>query len=436
MRSFFARSTRCLGLGLLGSLLGLLATISCGEKNKGTPSGQAAACGVLSCGASCQNDQGCGLGLFCGTEGKCTAECLANGNQCSSGQTCSSSGRCTVTPMLDIPGLGGPSGGGAAGTGSAGGGQMMGCVTAEVKFEKQIPTVVLLVDQSGSMDQTFSGDSTNNDAERRWNILRTALMDPASGIISRLQAEVRFGLALYTGPMGTGNGDRTPAGTTCPLLTEVPVGLNNFPNILPVYKENDWASETPTGESVAKVAENLIAVTEPGQKVIVLATDGEPDTCAEPNPQNGQAASITAVQNAFNQGITTFVISVGNDVGEMHLRNVANAGQGLPIDDPGQRFYRANSQVELESAFNTIINGVRTCVFALSGQVQPGFEAQGKVLLNTNQLPYLGADGWVLEDSGRRVRIQGSACETIKSAQAPVIDISFPCGGFTPAIIR
>ena len=32
----------------------------------------------------------------------------------------------------------------------------------------------------------------------------------------------------------------------------------------------------------------------PGDKVIVLATDGEPDTCAEPNPQNGQGVAVAA----------------------------------------------------------------------------------------------------------------------------------------------
>ena len=28
---------------------------------------------------------------------------------------------------------------------------------------------------------------------------------------------------------------------------------------------------------------------------VILATDGEPDTCAEPNPQNGQPEAIAAI---------------------------------------------------------------------------------------------------------------------------------------------
>jgi hypothetical protein len=392
--------------------------------------GGQAACVGEACGRACQGEAACGAGFYCGPQGTCTRECVQGSATCGSGKVCTATGRCVPNQVIDI-------GGGAAGGSGLplpGTGGAQGCIKEELTFERQTPTVVLLVDQSGSMDQTFAGGSTNNDALRRWNILRTALMDPQTGIVARMADSIRFGLTLYTGPFGVGNQRRTPSGEPCPRLTSVVPALGNHAAILESYKENDWDGETPTGESVQAVAAELEAFAEPGPKIIVLATDGEPDTCAVPNPQNGQQASIDAVQEAYGKGIQTFVISVGSDVGEQHLRNVANAGQGLPIDDPGTRFYLANSQSELESAFNSIVVGVRSCVLQLNGEVQAGFEAQGTVTLEGTNLAYMGADGWVLGPDRKSVVLQGASCQLIKEAPAPRLAVDFPCGGFVPVV--
>jgi hypothetical protein len=304
-----------------------------------------------------------------------------------------------------------------------------GCVEDEVKFTAAIPTVVMLIDQSGSMNQQFGNGA-------RWNVLRDALIDKNTGIISTLESQVRFGLALYTSDNGF---DSDTAPKTCPIITQVAPGTDNYAAIAAKYLPDDWQGDTPTGESIDAAVKILDGVSEDGPKAIVLATDGEPDSCADPNPGDAmgldaaRALSVTAVQNAFKKQITTYVISVGNQVGQEHLRAVANAGQGLAVDvDATNRFYLANNQADLATAFDTIINGVRSCVFALNGAVPDNRVVSGSVLLDGMGLLYGDKDGWRMNGPSE-VELQGKACAVIKSGNHD-LKIKFPCGAFIPTI--
>lgn len=383
------------------------------------PTGPSGSCDGGSCATaqSCRADGECASGRYCSADGECRSDCVQGGTTCGQGEACSDRGRC-VPMHIDVD----------AGSGADGGTQMGdACVELEVKFEPAIPNVVLLVDQSGSMDADLGGDGP------RWNVLRDALLNSTDGIVTTLEDKVRFGLALYTGPEGVGPNRRDPSGETCPLLTQVDVALNNRLAIATEYKPNDWKWETPTGESVDIVAAKLAEMDDEGPKVIVLATDGEPDTCAEPNPQRGQEASIDAVERAHQSGITTFVISVGNDVGEEHLRQVANAGQGLAIDvDQQVRYHLANNASELAAAFDDIVNGVRSCELSLNGVVNEADAATGRVALDGAELVYQAADGWRL-NSPTELELTGAACETIKRGDHE-LDISFPCGVIVPRV--
>ena len=59
----------------------------------------------------------------------------------------------------------------------------------------------------------------------------------------------------------------------------VSIALDNHAAIDAVYGNNNPQDETPTGESIDAVAGQLAAFEENGPKIIILATDGEPDTC-------------------------------------------------------------------------------------------------------------------------------------------------------------
>jgi len=402
------------------SLLGILAAAGC----KGTSSeSRISPCeSALVCGAPCSMFVTCAGGQYCNAKNVCTADCTLSDGNCGSGRTCNSSGRCITGGGLDPdPG---------PGDGDAGPDEVPdGCVKDEVTFVAQVPTVLMLIDQSGSMDRQFGNGA-------RWNVLRDALVDKSTGIISTLSSQVRFGLALYTSENGFG-GD--PPTKTCPIITPVAPAKDNYAAIAAKYLPDNWKGDTPTGESIDQAVKILDGVKEDGPKVIVLATDGEPDSCADPNPGDdkgldaARALSVSAVQNAFKKQITTYVISVGNEVGQGHLRAVANAGQGLAVDvDATNRFYLANNQAELATAFGTIINGVRSCAFSLNGTVPDDRKSSGSVRLDGNGLLYGDQDGWVLT-APSVLELQGKACTAIKSGNHE-LKIDFPCGVLIPIV--
>ncbi len=285
------------------------------------------------------------------------------------------------------------------------------CADVNVLVNGLTPTVQLVIDQSGSMTDNFGGQD-------RWDAVYSTLMEQG-GIVERLQNDVRFGLSLYTSFDGN-------SGPTCPILTGVPPALGNFSAIDAEYRPARPEEDTPTGEAIDAVVAQLREFTEPGPKIIILGTDGEPDSCAEPDPQNGQGIAVQAAQRAFDAGIRTFVISVGDDVGAEHLQDMANAGVGLdPNGTENAEFYVALNADDLASAFDQIVGGVQGCVFTLQGEVDPAKGSQGLVKLDGEDLEN-GVD-WILID-GKTFEIIGARCDELQDGNPHQVSAVFPCG--------
>ena len=286
------------------------------------------------------------------------------------------------------------------------------CANVEVDTSPVTPTVVLLIDQSGSMNDNFGG-------QQRWVVLQDTLFDPATGIVKALEDEVRFGLALYSSMEGNFGGE-------CPMITEVQPAFGNHATLAATFAAASPLDETPTGESLDEVAEQLALFPEEGPKIILLATDGDPDTCAVPNPQMGQPESIAAAQAAFDMGIRTFVISVGDDVADAHLQELANAGVGLPPQGPDNApFYKTLNADELVSAFEAVTSGFIGCEFTLEGIVDLDLVCEGEVLLDGE--PLVCNEDWVLLDEST-LQILGEACATLADGELHTLDASWPCG--------
>ena len=290
------------------------------------------------------------------------------------------------------------------------------CADADVKFEAQTPTVLLLIDQSGSMTENFGGTD-------RWDAVYDALLDQDDGLVPDLEDKIRFGMALYTSFDGNEGGE-------CPVITATTPALNNYAAIEASYEAAKPEDETPTGDSIAAVTPTLVMDPSPGNKVIVLATDGEPDTCAEPNPQNGQQASVDAAAAAFAQGVRLYVISVGAEVSDEHLQDVANAGVGVGQGDPNAPFYKANDADALAAAFAEIVEGVRDCKLDVDGKVAEGGEAECVVSVNGEPVPYGTDDGWQLNNPSE-IELVGGSCDAIQDGDVAV-SIKCACGVVTP----
>lgn len=298
------------------------------------------------------------------------------------------------------------------------------CARVEVALTEETPTVMLLIDRSGSMTQTFGTTD-------RWSATFDTLMNPTSGVVKQLEAQVRFGIALYTsldGSSGTEGLEGEAAGT-CPMLAKTEPALNAFATIQSLYGSKSPQDDTPTGAAITKVAQELAARSEIGPKIIVLATDGLPDSCANPDPAEDSAEataareeSVGAARSAFLAGIRTYVISVGPEVTQSHLQDLANAGAGLMGGTQNAAFYRALSPQELVSAFDQIIGDVRSCTFTLDGEVDPNRSQDGKVTLDGREL---GPQEWSLTGTST-IEILGSACEELLSG-THVVRADFAC---------
>jgi hypothetical protein len=366
-------------------------------------------------------DLDCQDGTFC-FNGVCSAQCTAE-EGCGEGSTCNARGRC-------VPDMGT---GGTSGTGGT-----TGCQSVQVTPTRSIPNVMFLVDQSGTMKDPFPGTGEN-----RWQAAHSAV----NAIVSDpLDDIVRFGLTTYT----SRNGNQYPS---CPRLpTQIDFDLNNSStfgtdSIYPYLYPSADGEDTPTGDSINALVGLIQADPPPndGPTIIVLATDGLPDSCECPDgfpPDSGdeyceseatdpKVEAFKAAAAAHAQGIDVFVLWVGdldddpNDPTRSHMQDVANAG----INGTGT-VYVGDEPTSLSGAFQSIISDSISCEV----QIDKPFEDKEKACndpesdVRLNDTPLSCPDEWrVKPGADDIIELVGSACTTFKSGSS-TFTAEFPCG--------
>lgn len=422
------------GLDLRSVLLALSATLAACSSDAPASAGPCGRGELSACGSSCSSLSVCPSGLYC-NEGACQAECTSASaaRDCGRGKLCTDEGRCVDDPDAeaeedagdDRPDGGSAGGGvgGGDGGGGLGGGDSQVCGRVVLDTTPKTPNVMLIIDRSSSMDEPFGSAD-------RWTALKDSLLAP-SGLLAELQDVVRFGATWYS----ASNGQDVPAIAECPVLVEVDIALNNFDAIRTGYPA-DMIEDTPTGDSIeavlAKLTNNgLDPPSSQDPTIFILATDGEPDTCEQLDPQNGQQEAIDAVKHAFMLGIKTYVIAVANegDISQQHLNDLANAGVGN-MGGPQAPSYRPNSDQGLRDALRDIIRGVVSCDVRLEGTVT-GDPCEAEVTIGATRLTCNAADGFELLGPSE-LRLKGSACEELKGGKG--LTASFPCGGAIPIL--
>jgi hypothetical protein len=374
------------------------------------------------CGQPCSVAEPCPQGFYCTSEGECTQDCAVDAD-CVGGR-CDVSGHCyEVQQSTD----GGSAGGGYPADGSD------VCATS-VPARPVTPNVIIIIDQSGSMDESFGGSTD------RWNALRDTLLQ-SGGLIETLQGVVRFGVVLYTAADGN---------PVCPLLTvapedpaapgEVLVSLNAYDAIREVYQSAGTVEDTPTGDAIDAVLNTIAGselVTGTDPTIFILATDGEPDRCEQldPNPTDeAQAEAVAAVRRAFDQhAIQTFVIAVADEqeLSQSHVNDLANAGQGIDAaagEQVSESFRVANAD-QLAATLQSIVGGQLTCTIDLQGTLTDTGDgcAGGVVRLNGRVVPCDENEGWRLVNN-RQFRLHGAYCDELLDTPGAQIEASFPCG--------
>lgn len=357
---------------------------------------------MAGCGVPCGEGQpACPTGLYCGDDGTCTADCTADGAvSCGRGWRCTAWGSCVEDPRandIDAANI---------------------CADVMVESRRVTPRVVLIIDQSASMHDDFGG-------ETRWNVLRESLLAD-DGLIRALEDQVEFGLALYSAVSG---GDGLPEDPDmCPLITWVDPALNNYGSIAAEYAPAEPIDDTPTGDAIYSVLDRIRGVPDPDTDptIFVVATDGEPDMCEELDPQNGHEKSIMATEAAHASGIDSYIISVGREITEDHLQDMANAGVGHGAGDPDAPFWVVGDDAGLRDALRAIVSGILSCRVDLDGTIDTEVACTGTVRLNGRSIACEDPDGWRVVDENT-IELQGEACAELQEGTGATLEASFPC---------
>lgn len=371
-----------------------LSLVACGPKEFGSVCTEVPA--PEACMTACDPSPGaanaCPAGFHCSADGKCDAQCTVGGDQCGDGYKCTTDGYCVDDSG---PGSNGPD---------------ASCPAITFTPMPVTPSIQLVLDQSGSMSGT-------DIAPTRYKGMRNALVDPTTGVVSTLESKAYFGSKLYT---CNGNND---------AFTDVPRALNNAAAIRTSIDGKAPGSNTPTASAITKAVADFAATPPPAGSppIIVLATDGEPNSCNQNLSQNQyNQQSVDAAAAAYAAGIPVYVLAISaNQTLLNHLQAVANAGQGHQANQPNIPYYPANNAAQLAAAFQTIINGVISCDLKLTSSIDDASAMNGTVTVNGQVLVY-GTD-WVLV-GGNIIRLQGAACTMLKGATNPMVNATFPCG--------
>ncbi len=386
------------------------------------------------CGEPCDDGQECPSGFFCGSDLTCTADCSSDGSGCGSNERCTSEGRCVPSSTFDGSTFNGDS--------------SNVCAEVEVGARRVTPTIIMIVDKSGTMPLAFAGGSTGQSGESRWDAVRETLLDPTDGVVAPLADQVRFGVSLYTAT--NGGDDSGPAEDPCPIIETIAPDLNNFDAIEAGYQPRSWrrvsqnntqvappdpdgfvGEDTPTGDSIAAVTQRLAdagTIPSPSDDPVVylLATDGEPDSCedGDPSSEQGRAQArqkvIDAVRNAnTTYGVRTFALFVGrtmNDTIRSHMTDVARTG------GTGQ-FFEATGSADLRDDISAIVRGQVSCELVLEGSIPDLSRAcEGTVSLDGRALE-CGTDWMAVSEN--RIEILGTACDELQAGAT--LRATFPC---------
>ncbi len=275
-------------------------------------------------------------------------------------------------------------------------------------------TVLLVVDRSGSMELDFGG-------QRRWDVVRDALFDEEGGLVTNLGDTARFGLAFYSSLDGF-------AGGTCPMMDYAEPAVAAAGELRGIFDGTEPLTngDTPTGEALEAALAFLEADGAAGPRYLILITDGEPDSCAVPDPQEGQPQALSAAERVFEAGVEMFVVGVSEDVAAEHLQHMANVGQGVRADavfgeddEAVQPIAASDDPKILAEQIRGALGDVRSCSIPLGEDVD--FGGSFELILDGAPLP---ANAFIVED--QTLLLGDEACDRVLS-DARTLDISVPC---------
>jgi hypothetical protein len=427
-----------------------------------------AAVGVLALGpAACSSDEKVSTGGPAGgTGGSGTG---GSGGTAASGGSAGTAATGGSGATDSGAGTGGTSSGGTGGSGTTRPPEcetLVGleqCGSSAVTAEFRTPNMLVVIDKSGSMDDTF-GTGT-----KKWDAMKQAL----DAVLNASATQISFGLELYpfsqdpSQPITLDCGDRCCEHASSPTAINVPIesGTTGVPKILSALNSTSPGGGTPTAAALQRAYDYFTSgagASLQGDRYVLLATDGGPNCNAQLTCQPATCTSvmdgkcpdtqccalndpvahqqclddaevlkqITALKNA---GIPTFVVGIpGTEAYRTYLNQFAVAG-GVPATGGTDSYFAVDTSGGTEGlveVFTEITRQlVRSCDIQLTAN--PPDPNQMNVVINCEVLPPSSPDGssWSLNETTQpnTVVLAGPVCDWIQTVGAQRVDILYGC---------
>jgi hypothetical protein len=344
--------------------------------------------------------------------------------------------------------------------------QLRACGTQGVQAQIKTANILLVIDKSGSMNDTPMGFPSS-----KWLGLKSALAQALPPVAD----DVNFGLLLY--PFSTVRAIPSDCqGTECcevptgagAVRVPVAVGTTSLSQITSALDSTSPSGGTPTAAALAQAYEYFTTgagASLEGEKYVMLATDGGPNcnstprscdachcttnldrggACAGASSICDEAASphlclddqsvLAEVTKLKNANIPTFVIGIpGTEAYAAFLDPIADAG-GKPVMGAAHRFYEVSAMGGVQGlvdVFREITTQlVRSCEIQL-GRNPPDI-TKVNVALDCELIPQNPNDAgsnWHIDTSTNpnKLIFEGQTCTYIQTRGANRVDVVYGC---------
>jgi hypothetical protein len=295
--------------------------------------------------------------------------------------------------------------------------------TFPVAVTKSAPNILMVVDQSGSMNEKFPGTS-----DVKWDSLKTA----AGALLTNYTGSATWGLSIFPHPS-----NQPYHVMHCdPGQVDVPFAVGDESKILMTMGSLGTPTgrpqgDTPTAPTLRALKPSFTDTAH--QNYIVLMTDGMP-TCPDANGNIPDAAAAIAELYANTPSVRTFLVAIGREfqfddptAWQARLDSWAVAGhtQRMTGKAGDPLFYQADNVTDLDAAFADIVTGVTSCTFNLM-QAPPN-PALLATTLDGKPIANDPVDGATYDAATQSLVFHGASCKRISDGTASKVDVVYGC---------